>query len=78
VRDGGCAVPGCGTDPSRCEAHHIRFWEHRGDTALANMVLLCARHHHQIHTGTWHIEVNLEHDPGDPGYVTLTGPTAPA
>jgi hypothetical protein len=74
VRDAGCAVPGCGTDPSRCEAHHIRHWEHRGDTSLANMVLLCARHHHQIHTGTWHIEVNLEHDPGHPGYVTVSGP----
>jgi hypothetical protein len=38
------------------------------------MVLLCARHHHQIHTGTWHIDVNLDHDPGHPDYLTFTGP----
>jgi hypothetical protein len=42
------------------------------------MVLLCARHHHQIHTGTWRIEVNRDRDPGDPGYLTVTGPAAGA
>ena len=75
VRDGGCAAPGCVTDPSRCEAHHITYWEHGGDTSISNMVLLCSRHHHMVHEGHWNIDVNDQLDPGDPGYVTLTAPT---
>ncbi len=74
VRDGGCAVPGCDLDASRCEAHHITYWEHHGETAIANMVLLCAKHHHMVHTGTWRIEVRPDLDPGHPDYVTLTLP----
>ncbi len=76
VRDGGCAVPGCDLDASRCEAHHITYWEHHGETAIANMVLLCAKHHHMVHTGTWRIEVRPDLDPGHPDYVTLTTRTA--
>ena len=72
VRDGGCAVPGCDVDPSRCEAHPITYWEHGGETSIANMVLLCSRHHHQVHEGRWHIHRNHELDPGDPGYVALS------
>jgi hypothetical protein len=47
VRDQGCVV--CGADPSRCEAHHVVFWENRGDTDITNMVLLCTEHHHVLH-----------------------------
>ncbi|MEM9466220.1 MAG: HNH endonuclease [Actinomycetota bacterium] len=47
VRDGGCVV--CGAHPSRCEAHHLVFWEHRGSTDIDNLVLLCTRHHRQLH-----------------------------
>jgi len=47
LRDGGCVV--CGADPSRCEAHHITFWEKLGDTDIANLVLLCSHHHHLLH-----------------------------
>ncbi len=76
VRDGGCAVPGCDLDASRCEAHHITYWEHHGETAIANMVLLCAKHHHMVHTGRWRIEVRPDLDPGHPDYLTLS--TTPA
>ena len=75
VRDGGCAVPGCDTDPSRCEAHHIDHWENGGDTSLANMVLLCSRHHHRVHEGRWHIRRDEHLDPGDQGYITLISST---
>jgi len=71
VRDGGCAAPGCGVDPSRCEAHHIVHWEHQGETAIANMVLLCSKHHHLVHEGGMRIELDHDRDPGDPGHVTL-------
>ncbi len=60
IRDGGCVV--CGAHPSRCEAHHLVFWDHEGPTDIDNLVLLCTRHHHQLHDhdlqlrrrdGTW-------------------------
>ena len=51
-RDEGCVV--CGADPSYCEAHHIDYWEHGGDSDITNLVLLCTRHHHDLH------EQNLE------------------
>jgi hypothetical protein len=47
LRDKGCVV--CGADPSRCEAHHVEFWELGGPTDITNMVLLCSHHHHLLH-----------------------------
>jgi hypothetical protein len=47
MRDQGCVV--CGADPSRCEAHHVVFWNHDGPTDITNLVLLCSHHHHQLH-----------------------------
>jgi hypothetical protein len=60
------AAPGCDIDASRCEAHHITYWEHHGDTSVSTMVLLCAKHHHMVHEGRWRIERHTELDPGDP------------
>jgi hypothetical protein len=74
VRDGGCVAPGCDTDPSRCEAHHITYWEHHGETSISNMVLLCSKHHHMVHEGRWRIDRTTDLDPGHPGYVTLVAP----
>ncbi|MCY3843357.1 MAG: DUF222 domain-containing protein, partial [Acidobacteria bacterium] len=39
ARDGQCRFPGC--EARRCDAHHMRHWAHGGETALANLVLLC-------------------------------------
>ncbi len=47
LRDQGCVV--CGADPSRCEAHHVEFWELGGPTDITNLVLLCSHHHHLLH-----------------------------
>jgi len=47
ARDRGCVV--CGAEPSRCQAHHIEFWEHDGPTDITNLVLLCTHHHHLLH-----------------------------
>jgi hypothetical protein len=58
VRDGGCAIPGCGAPPGWCQAHHVRFWSRGGSSDLDNLVLLCARHHSDIHTGIWSIEMH--------------------
>lgn len=48
LRDGGCKHPGC--DARRgVEAHHVRHWLYGGRTDLANLILLCKRHHHAHH-----------------------------
>ena len=51
VRDGGCAFPGCDRPVSWCDAHHVRHWADGGSTDLANLVLLCRRHHTMTHRG---------------------------
>jgi hypothetical protein len=53
VRDRGCAIPGCGAPPERCDAHHVRYWRHGGRTDIDNLALLCSRHHDAVHTGAW-------------------------
>jgi hypothetical protein len=52
ARDGHCQAPGCDRAPGWCEAHHLRHWAHGGSTSLDNLVLLCWRHHHTIHTAS--------------------------
>ena len=50
ARDGGCRYPGC-TQQRFVEGHHIEHWAHGGATRLSNLVLLCRRHHRQLHEG---------------------------
>ncbi len=53
ARDGGCRFPGCDRPPGWCQAHHVKHWIDRGPTSLANLVLLCDRHHHVVHQPGW-------------------------
>jgi hypothetical protein len=46
-RDRGCRFPGCGVRFG--QGHHIRHWAHGGPTTLANLALLCRRHHRAVH-----------------------------
>ena len=50
-RDGGCVWNGCDAPPAWCDAHHIEHWVDGGPTSLANMALLCRRHHTATHEG---------------------------
>lgn len=43
-----CRFPGC-TRRRKLHAHHVRFWSDGGATDLANLVLICSRHHTLIH-----------------------------
>ena len=49
VRDQHCQHPRCNQPPTRCEAHHKRYWEHDGPTDLENLELLCWFHHREKH-----------------------------
>lgn len=48
ARDGGCMVPGCRRKARWCHAHHVISWP-TGPTNLKNLVLLCKRHHKDVH-----------------------------
>jgi hypothetical protein len=69
-RDLGCAVPDCGIPPSWCHAHHIEFFRNGGTTDLDNLVLLCRRHHSQVHNNYWtikkHPDKTFTFEPQDP------------
>jgi hypothetical protein len=72
-----CAIPGCGVHVRYTQPHHVIWWEHGGFTDLANMVPLCARHHHCIHDKGWRLRLgpNRELDVILPdGQVMTTGP----
>src|SRR5664279_354626 len=51
VRDGGCVWPGCDRPPAFTDAHHLRHWIDGGATDLANLALVCRRHHRLVHAG---------------------------
>jgi Domain of unknown function (DUF222)/HNH endonuclease len=53
-RDQGCRFPGCGLRFT--QGHHIRHWAAGGPTTLANLVLLCRRHHRSVHEDGFHVE----------------------
>jgi hypothetical protein len=50
-----CTHPGCGSMLG-LEAHHVRHWLWGGRTDLANLVLLCPRHHRAHHDGEFQIQ----------------------
>ena len=55
ARDRGCVWPGCERTASWTSAHHLRHWGHDGPTDLANLALVCYRHHWLVHEGGWQL-----------------------
>ena len=55
ARDRGCVWPGCDRPASWTRAHHLVHWARGGKTDMANLVLLCARHHFKVHEGGWRL-----------------------
>jgi hypothetical protein len=61
-RDRGCTYPGCDRPPAWTEAHHIDWWaKDGGATDLERGTLLCARHHHWVHSEDIHIRRRDSH-----------------
>ena len=54
-RDKGCTWPGCDRPAGWTDCHHVISWLDGGASASTNGVLLCRRHHTEIHDGHWEI-----------------------
>ena len=52
-----CRFPGC-TRRRRLHAHHVRHWADGGTTDLANLLLLCSRHHTLVHAQGFSLEIH--------------------
>ena len=55
IRDKTCRWPGCDRPASYTSGHHLVHWIKGGTTDLANLVLLCHRHHWMVHEGGWQL-----------------------
>ena len=55
ARDGCCRFPGC-TNTRGLNAHHVEHWTRGGPTDLANLMLLCRRHHRLVHEDGWTVD----------------------
>ncbi|HSL49715.1 MAG TPA: HNH endonuclease signature motif containing protein, partial [Candidatus Deferrimicrobiaceae bacterium] len=53
-RDRGCRFPGCGLPFG--QGHHVRHWAQGGPTTLANLALLCRRHHRAVHEEGYQVD----------------------
>ncbi|MEV4350820.1 DUF222 domain-containing protein [Actinoplanes sp. NPDC049596] len=62
LRDRGCAFPDCDRPPRWTDMHHLKGWAEGGATVLENLVLLCRRHHRDIHhpDSGWQIRLGAD------------------
>jgi len=72
ARDRQCRVPQCCAPAEWTQAHHIIWWSLNGLTDIDNLVLVCSKHHHQIHEHGAHITMHND------GSVEWTPPPARA
>jgi Domain of unknown function (DUF222)/HNH endonuclease len=54
-RDRGCVWPRCRRQVRWTEIHHIVHWAHGGPTEEGTLVLLCFKHHDDVHLRGWQI-----------------------
>jgi hypothetical protein len=55
ARDHTCRAPGCTRRAQRCDIDHLDDWSSSHDTSIANLALLCRRHHRAKHIGAYRI-----------------------
>ena len=51
-----CRFPAC-TRVRKLHAHHVRLWSQNGTTDLANLLLLCSRHHSLVHAQGFQLQL---------------------
>jgi hypothetical protein len=68
ARDKHCRFPGCHRR-SRLRAHHIVWWSRGGPTDMDNLLMLCPKHHRDVHEGGW----SLTGTAADPHFVRPDG-----
>ncbi len=77
IRDEHCRFPGCDRPSVWCEGHHVVWVTQGGTTELANLALVCSRHHHVLHQPGWHAKLRPDGtlEVTDPnGQVRCTSP----
>jgi len=52
------AAPAGDRPASWTNPHHVLHWGHGGDSNIPNLVLLCHRHHWNVHEGGWKVLKN--------------------
>src|ERR1700730_7219231 len=55
ARDKGCRFESCDRPPAWTDGHHLNHWADGGTDELANLVLLCRRHHYRVHEEGWRL-----------------------
>lgn len=75
ARDRHCRMPGCDAPVWRCEPHHVVHWSDGGATSLANMLLLCANCHRDVHAERAVVTINPQYGGGHPERFTVIRPT---
>jgi hypothetical protein len=56
-----CTFPGC-INHRFLHCHHVEHWSNGGETALDNLMLLCAKHHTLVHEGGFRIDKDFQDD----------------
>ena len=56
-----CTFPGC-CNRRYLHSHHVEHWSNGGETSLANLMLLCTKHHTLVHEGGFRIEKDFNDD----------------
>jgi Domain of unknown function (DUF222) len=56
ARDRSCVFNACHRPAIWCDGHHLVWWTRGGKTALANLALVCGRHHRMLHEEGWTLE----------------------
>ncbi|WP_255467064.1 HNH endonuclease signature motif containing protein [Aeromicrobium senzhongii] len=44
--------------PGWCESHHVMPWSRGGPTTVDDGVLLCSRHHREVHDQGWQLRLD--------------------
>ena len=59
LRDARCRFPGCSVNARFCDVDHVRAWP-TGRTSLANLMLLCRRHHRVKQEPGWRVSLQSD------------------